>query len=224
MNLDWSFYRWSQLQPFLLDGLLFSLQITAVAGACGLALGILLAAIRRSGGPLLSGAVSVYVTGMRAIPLLMVIMWFFLLVPYLLGRPLGPRVSAFITFTLFESAYFAEIIRAGIASVGSGQVDAARALGLTQRQAFVLIVLPQALRNMAPMLLTQVIVLFQDSSLVYVIGATDLLKGFETAGRTLGRPVEAFLGAAAAYFVLCFTLSRVVAVLRRDGAATSLRT
>lgn len=224
MNIDWSFYSWAQLAPFLLDGLLFSLQLTAVAACCGLALGIVLAVMRLSGNVLLSGAAATYVTVMRSIPLVMVILWFFLLMPYVLGRPVGERPSAFITFTLFEAAYFAEIMRSGITSVGRGQADAARALGLSPVQCFGLVVLPQALRNMLPVLLTQVIILFQDTSLVYAIGATDLLKGFETAGRTLGRPIEAFLGAAATYFLLCFALSRAVLALRRRNAAPALRT
>jgi glutamate/aspartate transport system permease protein len=137
----------------------------------------------------------------------MVILWFFLLIPFLTGRPLGAEWSAIITFTAFEAAYYSEIMRAGIQSVARGQVFAGNALGLNYLQTMRLIVLPQAFRNMLPVLLTQTIILFQDTSLVYAIGAYDLLKGFETAGKNFNRPVEAYLLAAIVYFILCFTLS-----------------
>ncbi len=125
---------------------------------------------------------------MRSIPLVMVILWFFLLVPLLIGRPMGAEYSANITFIAFEAAYFSEIMRAGIQSIPRGQVYAGQALGMTYGQNMRLIVLPQAFRNMLPVLLTQTIILFQDTSLVYAIGAYDLLKGFVTAGKIYGRP------------------------------------
>ena len=153
---------------------------------------------------------AIYVNTMRSIPLVMVILWFFLLIPFLIGRPLGAEWSAMITFTVFEAAYYSEIMRAGIQSVSRGQASAGLALGLTYGQNMRLIVLPQAFRNMLPVLLTQTIILFQDTSLVYAIGAYDLLKGFEIAGKNFNRPVEAFLLAAIVYFVICFSLSSVV--------------
>ena len=129
---------------------------------------------------------------MRSIPLVMVILWFFLLVPLIIGRPVGAEYSAIITFIAFEAAYFSEIMRAGIQSIPRGQVYAGQALGMTYGQNMRLVVLPQAFRNMLPVLLTQTIILFQDTSLVYAIGAYDLLKGFVTAGKNLrparGRP------------------------------------
>jgi glutamate/aspartate transport system permease protein len=151
-----------------------------------------------------------YVNTMRSIPLVMVILWFFLLIPLVLGRPLGAETSALITFTLFEAAYYSEIMRAGIQSVARGQVAAGYALGMTYRQTMGLVVLPQAFRNMLPVLLTQTIILFQDTSLVYAIGAYDLLKGFEIAGKNFNRPVETYLVAAVVYFVICFSLSLLV--------------
>ena len=137
-----------------------------------------------------------YVNVLRSIPLVMVILWFFLLIPLLLGRPLGAEISAIITFTVFEAAYYSEIMRAGIQSVPQGQVYAGYAVGMTYAQCMKLIVLPQAFRNMLPVLLTQTIILFQDTSLVYAIGAYDLLKGFEVAGKNFNRPVETYLVAA----------------------------
>jgi len=122
-----------------------------------------------------------------------VILWFFLLIPLLIGRPLGAELSAIITFTVFEAAYYSEIMRAGIQSVPRGQVSAGYAVGMTYAQCMKLIVLPQAFRNMLPVLLTQTIILFQDTSLVYAVGAYDLLKGFEVAGKNFNRPVEMYL-------------------------------
>jgi glutamate/aspartate transport system permease protein len=150
------------------------------------------------------------VNGMRSIPLLMVSLWFYLLIPSLIGRPIGAELSATITFVAFEAAYFSEIMRAGIQSISRGQVFAGQALGLTYGQNMRLVVLPQAFRNMLPVLLTQTIILFQDTSLVYAIGAYDLLKGFVTAGKIYGRPEEAYLLAAVVYFVICYGLSALV--------------
>jgi len=128
-------------------------------------------------------------------------------VPLIIGRPIGAESSAIITFIAFEAAYFSEIMRAGIQSIPRGQVFAGQALGMTYAQNMRLIILPQAFRNMLPVLLTQTIILFQDTSLVYAIGAYDLLKGFTNAGKIYGRPEEAYLMAAVVYFVICFALS-----------------
>jgi glutamate/aspartate transport system permease protein len=147
---------------------------------------------------------------MRSIPLVMVILWFFLLIPFLIGRSIGSELSAYITFIAFEAAYFSEIMRAGIQSIARGQVYAGQALGMTYAQNMRLIVLPQAFRNMVPVLLTQTIILFQDTSLVYAIGAYDLLKGFVTGGKIYGRPEEAYLVAAIVYFIVCYALSWLV--------------
>jgi glutamate/aspartate transport system permease protein len=140
----------------------------------------------------------------------MVILWFYLLMPLLIGRPIGVSLSAIITFIAFESAFFAEIVRAGIQSVSKGQDLAGKALGMTYSQVMKTIILPQAFRNMIPVFMTQTIVLFQDTSLVYAIGAYDLLKGFTIAGKNFGRPIESYLMAAITYFVICFTLSKIV--------------
>ena len=152
---------------------------------------------------------------MRSVPLVMVILGFFLLMPFLIGRSIGVETSAVITFICFEAAYFSEIMRAGIQSISRSQVFAGRALGMTYAQNMKLVILPQAFRNMLPVLMTQTIILFQDTSLVYAIGAYDLLKGFETAGKNYGRPEEAYLLAAVVYFVLCYSLSYMVKRLHR---------
>ncbi|NDY93289.1 amino acid ABC transporter permease [Ideonella livida] len=215
MNLDFSFLTGEVLASYVTKGLLFSLQLTLVAMVGGIVLGTLLALMRLSGKPWLEKPAAFYVNTMRSIPLVMVILWFFLLIPLLTGRPLGAEVSALITFTLFEAAYYAEIMRAGIQSVPKGQTYAGYAMGMSYRQTMQLVVLPQAFRNMIPVLLTQTIILFQDTSLVYAIGAYDLLKGFELAGKNFNRPVETYLVATVVYFVICFSLSMLVRRLQK---------
>ena len=216
--LDFGFLNWNLVTNFILKGLIFSVQLTFIAMIGGIIIGTLLALMRLSGKKWLVMAAAFYVNTLRSIPLVMVILWFFLLIPLLIGRSLGAELSAIITFTVFEAAYYSEIMRAGIQSVSKGQVNAGYAVGMTYRQCMQLIVLPQAFRNMLPVLLTQTIILFQDTSLVYAIGAYDLLKGFEVAGKNFNRPVEAYLFAAVVYFVICFSLSTLVRRLQKKIA------
>ena len=210
MGLDLSFLSWDLLTKFILKGFAFSVQLTVVATLGGIALGTVLALMRLSGRKWLALPATAYVNGMRSVPLVMVILWFFLLIPFLIGKSIGAEWSAVITFIAFEAAYFSEIMRAGIQSIPRGQVMAGQALGMTYAQNMRLIVLPQAFRNMLPVLLTQTIILFQDTSLVYAIGAYDLLKGFVTAGKIYGRVEEVYILAALVYFVICFGLSALV--------------
>jgi glutamate/aspartate transport system permease protein len=207
LNLDLTFLSWDIISKFVLGGLWFSIKLTLIATAGGILFGTLLALMRLSGRKWLDIPAAIYVNGMRSIPLVMVILWFFLLIPFMIGKPIGAEVSAIITFIAFEAAYFSEIMRAGIQSIPRGQVHAGQALGMSYAQNMRLVVLPQAFRNMLPVLLTQTIILFQDTSLVYAIGAYDLLKGFTNAGKIYGRPEEAYLLAAVVYFVICFALS-----------------
>ena len=218
LNLDFSVFSWDLIQGFILKGLWFSLTLTVIATLGGIFFGTLLALMRLSGKKWLDVPAAIYVNGMRSIPLVMVILWFFLLVPFIIGRPIGAEYSAFITFIAFEAAYFSEIMRAGIQSIPRGQVFAGQALGMTYRQNMTQVILPQAFRNMLPVLLTQTIILFQDTSLVYAIGAYDLLKGFETAGKNYGRPVEMYMAAAVLYFIICFSLSWAVKRLHKKIA------
>ena len=218
LNLDWSFFSWDLFSNFVLKGLYFSLTLTIIATLGGIFFGTLLALMRLSGKKWLEVPATIYVNGMRSIPLVMVILWFFLLMPMIIGRPIGAETSAIITFIAFEAAYFSEIMRAGIQSIPRGQVFAGQALGMTYAQNMKLVVLPQAFRNMLPVLLTQTIILFQDTSLVYAIGAYDMLKGFEIAGKNYGRPIESYLAAAVTYFVICFALSWFVKRLHKKIA------
>ena len=217
-SLDWSFYNWELISQFVLKGLGFSVMLTIIATLGGIVFGTLLALMRLSGKKWLDIPATIYVNGMRSIPLVMVILWFFLLVPLVIGKPIGAEMSAIITFIAFEAAYFSEIMRAGIQSIPRGQGYAGQAMGMTYSQNMRLVILPQAFRNMLPVLLTQTIILFQDTSLVYAIGAYDMLKGFEVAGKNFGRPMEAYLAAAVIYFVICFGLSYLVKRLHKKIA------
>ncbi len=209
-NLDFSVYSFDLFRSFIASGLIFSLELTVIAMIGGIIIGTLLALMRLSGIKLLQIPAQIYVDGLRSIPLVMVILWVYLLIPLFLGHAIGKEVSAIVTFTIFEAAYYSEIMRAGIQSIPRGQVFAGQAIGLTYGQNMRHVILPQAFRNMLPVLLTQTIVLFQDTSLVYAIGAYDLLHGFEVLGKNYGRTVETYLAAAVVYFVICFSLSTVV--------------
>jgi glutamate/aspartate transport system permease protein len=196
----------------------FTVTLTALAMLGGIALGTILALMRLSSIKILSGFAGGYVNLMRSLPLVLVIFWFFFLVPYVGGwisgssQPMkvGAFASALITFTLFEAAFYCEIMRAGIQSIPKGQVAAGYAVGLNYRQTMSYIVLPQAFRNMLPVLLTQTIILFQDTSLVYVISSTDFLGAASKVANRDHRLVEMYTFAALVYFVICFSASLYV--------------
>lgn len=203
--------------PYLfLDGMRFTLTLTALAAIGGLLLGTLVALLRIAGGRVLATIAAGYVNLMRALPLVLVIFWFYFLVPYLgqwltgASRPIqvGAFSSSLLTFTLFEAAYFSEIVRGGIQSVARGQANAGAALGLTYVQVMRYVILPQVFRTMMPVMLTQTIVLFQDTSLVYVLSLTDFLGAASKIAQRDGRLVEMYLFAAVVYFAVCFAASQ----------------
>ena len=216
-NFDFDVIQRSWVYLFR-DGMTFSLTLTALASLGGILFGTLLALMRLSSFRPLSMVAAGYVNLMRSLPLVLVIFWFFFLVPYIGGWLMGSsqpvKVGAFssalITFTMFEAAFYCEIMRAGIQSVSKGQTAAGYALGLNYRQTMTYIVLPQAVRNMLPVLLTQTIILFQDTSLVYVISSTDFLGAAVKVANRDGRLVEMYTFAALVYFVICFTASMYV--------------
>lgn len=219
-------FDWSSIvpsMPYLLDGLLITLKITVTAIVVGIVWGTLLAVMRLSPVKPLAWFATAYVNVFRSIPLVMVLLWFYLIVPGFLQNVLGlsPKadirlVSAMVAFSMFEAAYYSEIIRAGIQSVSRGQSNAALALGMTHGQSMRLIILPQAFRAMVPLLLTQGIVLFQDTSLVYVLSLADF---FRTAaiivGERDGTQVEMVLFAGAVYFVISLSASLLVSYLKK---------
>jgi glutamate/aspartate transport system permease protein len=203
--------------PFLWTGMKVTLRITVVAMAVGIALGTLLALMRLSKSRVLSWISVGYVNAFRSIPLIMVLLWFFLIVPSLIERIFSVSrfsdtrlTSALVAFSLFQAAYYAEIIRAGIQSVSSGQVGASLALGMTYGQSMRLVILPQAFRNMTPLLLTQTVILFQDTSLVYVSALLDFFGTSYLVGNRDGRIVEMLLFAGLIYFCVSFVLSTLV--------------
>ena len=200
------------------EGMTFTLTLTAMAMTGGIVFGTLLAMMRLSTYRALNVPAAAYVNLMRSVPLVLVIFWFYFLVPFiaawLIGASQPVQVGAFlssvITFTMFEAAYYAEIMRAGIQSVPRAQVAASQALGLNYWQGMGYIVLPQAFRNMLPVLLTQTIILFQDTSLVYVLSITDFLGAAAKVAQRDGRLVEMYLFVALVYFIISFTLSSCV--------------
>ena len=224
MNLDFGVVERSL--PYLWYGFRYTVQLTAIAALGGLFFGTLLAMARLASRKWLALPASGYVNLMRSIPLVLVIFWFFFLMPQMLQaltgseRPvqIGAERTAIITFIMFEAAYFCEIMRAGIQSIPKGQVNSAYALGLTYGQAMRLVILPQAFRNMTPVLLTQTIILFQDTSLVYVISATDFVGAASKVAQRDGRLVEMYLFVAVVYFGLCYTLSYLVKGLQKKIA------
>ena len=224
-NFDWDVIIRS-LPYLFLDGMRFTIMLTFMATAGGIVIGTLLALARLSNIPGLSHVAGVYVNLIRSMPLVLVIFWFYFLVPYIgqwitgASRPIqvGAFLSALVTFTLFEAAYFCEIMRAGIQSIPRGQAQAAQALGMNYWTAMGEIILPQAFRNMVPVLLTQTIILFQDTSLVYVLSITDFLGAASKVAQRDGRLVEMYLFAAVVYFIMSFSLSFLVKRLQRKIA------
>ncbi|KAB8044047.1 amino acid ABC transporter permease [Janthinobacterium aquaticum] len=207
-------------------GMVFTLKLTALAMVGGIVLGTVLALMRLSGNRIVSGVASAYVNLIRSIPLVLVIFWFYFLVPYIAAWIIGAdepvKVGAFssalITFIMFEAAYYCEIMRSGIQSIPRGQVWAGQALGMNYAQTMSQIVLPQAFRNMIPVLLTQTIVLFQDVSLVYVLSIPDFVGAASKIAQRDGRLVEMYVFVAVVYFVLCYALSFLVKRLQKRVA------
>lgn len=224
-NFDFNVIERSWVYLFT-TGMTFTLQLTVMAMIGGIVLGTLLAMMRLSKSRSISLVATTYVNLIRSMPLVLVIFWFYFLVPYIgawiIGAKEPIKVGAFssclITFILFEAAYYCEIMRAGIQSIPRGQVSAGYALGMNYWQTMGNIVLPQAFRNMIPVLLTQTIVLFQDVSLVYVLSITDFVGAASKVAQRDGRLVEMYTFVALVYFILCFGLSSLVKKLQQRVA------
>ncbi|WP_224555111.1 glutamate/aspartate ABC transporter permease GltK [Pectobacterium versatile] len=218
-------FDWSSIgpsMPYLIQGMVVTLKITLTAVVFGIVWGTILAVMRLSPIKAVSWFAKLYVNLFRSVPLVMVLLWFYLVVPSLLQNVLGlsPKtdirlISAMVAFSLFEAAYYSEIIRAGILSVSRGQSSAALALGMTHWQSMRLIILPQAFRAMVPLLLTQGIVLFQDTSLVYVLSLADFFRTASTIGERDGTQVEMILFAGFIYFLFSITASMLVSYLKK---------
>ena len=223
MNAGYDFEVIQRTLPYLFkEGMTFTVTLTLIAMTGGIFFGTILAMMRMGRFRLLSIVAGTYVNMMRAVPLVLVIFWFYFLMPYVgawiigAARPVavGAFMSCVITFMLFEAAYYCEIMRAGIQSIPRGQVAAGQALGLNYWQTMGTIVLPQAFRNMTPVLLTQTFILFQDTSLVYVISVTDFLGAAAKIANRDYRLIEMYTFAALVYFVICFSMSYLVKLLQ----------
>jgi glutamate/aspartate transport system permease protein len=214
-EFDWGVI-WKS-REVLWDGMLLSLKLFAIALAGGILCGTLLAMARLSSWKALSWPAAGFVNLIRSIPFIMAIFWFYFLTPMIVGKitgrqgeAVGPFGSAVVAFIMVESAYYSEIIRAGIQSIPRGQPWAAHALGMNYWQSMGFIVLPQAFRNMLPIMLTQAIILFQDTSLVYVVGLRDFLGAASKGGQITGRIVELYVFVAVVFFLVCFGASWLV--------------
>lgn len=214
--------------PFLIRGLAFTIELTVIACVGGLALGTGMAVIRQLQVPVLARVIGAYVTLMRCIPLILVLFWFFFLVPLVLGHfsaagrpiPLGPQATAFVTFTMFEAAYYAEIVRSGFKAIDKGQYEGARALGLSTATMYASVIIPQVLRATVPIIVTQTIILFQDTALVYVLSLNDFLGVAAKIAQRDGKLTEFYVFVAVVYLILCSAGSELAERLRRKTPGT----
>jgi glutamate/aspartate transport system permease protein len=215
-NFDFSvIVRWA---PLLAQGMALSLVLTGLAIIGGILLGSVLAMMRLSSNRPISWVAGFYVNFFRSIPLILVIFWFYFSAPIIIGRPIGSFYSVLVAFTMFEAAYYCEIVRAGIMSVGRGQRAAAQAIGLSSLGVAIYVILPQAFRNMIPILVTRSIVMFQDTSLVYVVGLRDFMTTTDIIATRENRIVEMYLFAGLVYFLICFAGSMWARSLQRKYA------
>ena len=214
MNFDWAVIL-ANAKFLLLQGLIGigaygggTLRLAIPAILLGFCVGIVLGLARLASRPWIHYPAVIYIEVIRGIPLVMVIFWFWFLVPVLIGRAVPEYWVALTAFVIFEAAYIGEIIRAGIQSVPKGQNDAATASGLSYFQTMWSVILPQAIRNMIPSLVTQFIVLFKDTSLASIIGMMDLTKAAQTVSERDIRPFEMYLFIAVVYWAFTYSMSR----------------
>jgi His/Glu/Gln/Arg/opine family amino acid ABC transporter permease subunit len=195
-----------------------TLRLAIPAIVLGFALGIVVGLARLSSAPWVRVPATMYVEFFRGVPLVMVIFWMWFIIPQLLGLAIPEYGIALTAFVIFEAAYFGEIVRAGVQSVPRGQVEAARAVGLTATQGMTYVILPQALRNMVPALVTQMIVLFKDTSLASIIGYVDLTKAAQIVNNREIKPFELYLFIAVVYWICTYSMSRLARRLEQRTA------
>jgi len=216
-NFDWGIIAKSW--GFLAEGMALSALLVLVATVGGLILGFGLALMRLSQNRLIAVPAAAYVTVMRTLPLVLVLFWFYFLVPLAIGRPIGSLASALIAFVMFEAAFYCEIIRAGINNVRPGQTEAGLASGLRRFQVMRHIVMPQALRAMTPLVLNQIVIVFQDTSLVYVVALHDFLTNASIIAARDGRPTEMYTLVAVVYLIICLSSTKALDYWRKGRAA-----
>jgi glutamate/aspartate transport system permease protein len=208
----------TQNAGFLLDGLVLSLTLTLLGVLGGFIVGTVLILLRTFGGSPGNRCVDTYVFLFRAIPLILVIFWFYFMVPLIVGRPVGAWTSVIVAFTLFEGAYYSEIMRAGLKSVRPGQSSAALASGMSRGQALRYVIFPQAFAAMIPVFFTQAIILFQDTSLVFIVSLHDFLTATTIIANREGRLIEAYSFACLVYYLICLAATAGVERLKRKTA------
>jgi glutamate/aspartate transport system permease protein len=208
--------------PALWHGFSVTLKVVVLATIGGIFIGTLLALMRLSSSKILNLFAQSYVNLFRSIPLLLVLMWFYFAVPFIYTGITGKYltidtalVSSIVAFMLFEAAYFAEIVRAGIQSIPKGQSAAAAALGMSYGQSMRLIILPQAFRKMTPLLLQQTIILFQDSTMVYAIGLLDFFRTNYVRGDLMSLLTQYILFAGLVYFTVSMLATFLVKKLQQ---------
>jgi His/Glu/Gln/Arg/opine family amino acid ABC transporter permease subunit len=195
-----------------------TLRLALPAIILGFVLGIFIGLARIASSAWIRVPATLYVEFFRGVPLVMVIFWIWFVVPQLLRRPIPEYGVALTAFVIFEAAYFGEIVRAGVQSVARGQVEAATALGMTTTKTMAYVVLPQALKNMVPSLVTQMIVLFKDTSLASIIGYVDLTKAAQIVNNREIKPFELYLFIAVVYWLCTYSMSQVARRFERRAA------
>lgn len=201
--------------PYLVQGLLVTFELATISIILSFILGILLGIAKLAKSPIISKLAFIYIEIVRGTPLIMVVFWIFFLLPILLSKPIQPFTSAVAAFTIFTSAYIAEIVRAGIQAIPVGQIEAALSSGLSYWQTMRFIILPQAITKMIPPLVSQFISLFKDTSLAYIIGVMELTRRATIINNREFKSFEIFTFVAIIYFIICYSMSRYAKYLER---------
>ena len=207
---------------YLMGGFGVTLQLTFFALAGGILLGMLVGLGRISRNKWVYYPVTLYVNLIRNVPLILVIFWFYFVMPILAGRPLNPFTSAVISFIVFEATYFGEIFRAGYQSISKDQISAAYSTGLTYSQTARYILIPIAFRRMLPSLITQSIITFQDTSLAFVIGLQEFVRRTSIVDNLEVRSIQLFGFVAVVFFIFCFTCSKISLHFEEKGRKTGI--
>jgi His/Glu/Gln/Arg/opine family amino acid ABC transporter permease subunit len=201
--------------PYLLEGLGVTMMLAFVSLAGSLVGGTFLAILRLSPWRWLRWPAILYIDVLRMVPLIMVVFWFFFLIPILTGRPVSATAAALAALIAFNSSYMAEVMRAGIQSVPRGVIEAGRCSGLTYRQCMWHLVLPIATKNILPALINRLVALVMGTSLVYVIGVTEFFRAANNVNNRIFKPYETYIAVAVVYFVLCYSLTLLGSFLER---------
>jgi len=207
---------------FLMGGFLVTLKLTAFALGGGIILGMLVGLGRISRNAWVYQPVTLYVNFIRNVPLILVIFWFYFVMPIIAGRPLNPFLSAVISFIIFEATYFGEIFRAGYQSISRDLINAAYSTGLTYGQTARFILVPIAFRRMLPSMITQSIVTFQDTSLAFVIGLQEFVRRTSIVDNLEVRSIQLFGFVAVVFFIFCFIGSKISRHFEEKGRRANI--